>query len=311
MLIIELYVHSPFSNTLRKSGDRTEIDRNFQSVLRRSVYGDADRPIWGGETGEISMKALVRTAGGLLALTLLLLQVRVADAAEIKAICAAGMQDVLTDLAPLFERATGHKLTLTFATGGAAVQRARDGEAFDVVIAPAPGVDGLVKDGKIAAANVGTIARTGISVAVRKGAPKPDISSPDALKQSLLAAKSVTYLNPADGGASGIHFAKVLDQLGIAAEMKPKTVFAPKASELGGIIAKGDAEMGILQFQLLFSVPGIEIVGPLPGNLQNTTIFSAAIMSSSKDTQTGQALINFLRSPEAAAVIKAKGMDPG
>ena len=133
----------------------------------------------------------------------------------------------------------------------------------------------------------------------------------EAFKRTLLAAKSITYLNPADGGASGIHFAKVLDQLGIAAEMKPKTVFAPKASALGGMVANGEAEIGVLQFQLLFSVPGIEVIGPLPGDLQSTTIFSAAVVSSSKDVQAGQTLINFLRSPEAASVIKAKGMEPG
>ena len=257
------------------------------------------------------MTALMRTAGSVLAILALLSQARIADAAEIKALCAAGMQDLMVDLSPMFERATGHKLTITFATGGATVQRAGDGEAVDVIIAPSQGVDGLVKDGKIAVANVAGIARTGISVAIRKGAPKPDISSPDAFKRSLLAAKSITYLNPADGGASGIHFAKVLDRLGIAAEMKPKTVFAPKASALGGMVANGEAEIGVIQFQLLFSVPGIEIVGPLPGDLQSTTTFSAAIMSSSKDVQTGQALINFLRSPEAASVIKAKGMEPG
>ena len=257
------------------------------------------------------MKGLSSAAGGMLALVGLFLQVCIADAGEIKALCAVGMQEAMTDLAPAFERATGHKLTVAFATGGATVQRARDGEVIDVVIAPSQGVDGLMKDDKIAAINVAAIARTGISVAVRQGAPKPDISSPDAFKRTLLAAKSITYLNPADGGASGIHFGKVLDRLGIAAEMKPKTVFAPKASALGGMVANSEAEIGVLQFQLLYSVPGIEIVGPLPGDLQSSTIFSAAVLSSSKDVQTGQALISFLRSPEAASVIKAKGMEPG
>jgi molybdate transport system substrate-binding protein len=234
-----------------------------------------------------------------------------AMAADIKALCAAGMQDVMTDLGPMFERATGHKLTITFTTGGATVQRARDGEAVDVIIAPASGVDGLVKDGKIVAINVAAVARTGISVAVRKGAAKPDISSPDAFKRALLAAKSVTYLNPVDGGASGIHFAGVLDRLGIAAEMKPKTVFAPKASALGGMVANGEAEIGVIQFQLLFSVAGIDIIGPLPSDLQSITVFSAAILNGSKDATTARALISFLRSPEAAAMIKAKGMEVG
>jgi len=220
------------------------------------------------------------------------------------------MQAVMEDLGPKFERATGHKLAITFATGGAAVKRAQDGETADVVIAPRQGIDGLVKDGKAAADNVTALARTGISVAVRKGAPRPDISSPEALKRTLLAAKSITYLNPADGGASGIHFAKVLDRLGIANEMKSKTVFAPKAGAVGVLVANGEAEIGVLQFQLLFSVAGIEIVGPLPGDLQDTTVFSAAIMGGARDAEASKALINFLRTPEAAAVIKAKGMEP-
>ena len=234
-----------------------------------------------------------------------------AEAAELKVLSAIGMQSVMEDLGPKFERATGHKLVIAFATGGATVKRARDGEPADVVIAPQQGIDGLVKDGKAAADAVTALASTGISVAVRKGAAKPDISSPEALKRTLLAAKSITYLNPADGGASGIHFAKMLDRLGIANEMKPKTVFAPKAAAVGALVANGEAEIGVIQYQLLFSVPGIEIIGPLPGDLQDTTIFSGAIMGGATDREASRALINFLRSPEAVAVIKAKGMEPG
>jgi molybdate transport system substrate-binding protein len=144
----------------------------------------------------------------------------------------------------------------------------------------------------------------------RKGASKPDVSSPEALKRALLAAKSITYLNPADGAASGIHFAKVLDRLGIANEMKSKTVYAPKTSAVGAFVANGEAEIGVVQYQLLFKVPGIEIVGPLPGDLQAITVFSAAILGSSKEQAVAKELIIFLRSAEAAVVIKADGMDP-
>ena len=148
-------------------------------------------------------------------------------------------------------------------------------------------------------------------MAVRKGAPKPDISSSEALKRALLAATSITYLNPADGGASGIHFAKVLDRPGIANEMKLKTVFAPKTGAVGEFVACGAAEIGVIQYQLLFSVPGIEIVGPLPGDLQNTVVFSGAIPVGATNIQASRMLVNFLRSPDAAAVIRAKGMEPG
>ena len=131
------------------------------------------------------------------------------------------------------------------------------------------------------------------------------------MKRALLVAKSISYLNPADGGASGIHFAKVLDRLGIAGDVKSKTVFAPKAGAVGALVASGEAEFGVIQYQLLFSIPGIEIIGPLPGDLQDTTIFSGAIMGRATDREASRALINFLRSSEAVAVIKAKGMEPG
>jgi molybdate transport system substrate-binding protein len=241
---------------------------------------------------------------------LLMLGVK-AEAAELKVLSAIGMQSVLEDLGPKFERATGHKLAISFATAGAAVKRAQGGEAADVVIATRQGIDGLVKNGKAVADNVTALASAGISVAIRKGAPKPDISSPDALKRTLLAAKSVSYVDPASGGASGIHFAKVLVRLGIANEMKSKTVFPnPKTpAEVGILVANGEAEIGVHIIVELISVAGIDIVGPLPGDLQNTIVFAAAVMASAKDVAAAKALVSFLRTPEAVAVVKAKGME--
>ncbi len=230
-------------------------------------------------------------------------------AAELTVLSANGMQTVMEDLGPKFERATGHKLTITFDTGGSTIKRARS-EAADVVIAIREGVAALAKDGRAAAETLTDMASTGISVAVRTGAPKPDIASPEALKRTLLSVKSITYLNPADGGASGIHFAKVLDRLEVSGEMKPKTIYAPKAPAVGAMVANGEAELGILQYQLLYGVPGIEIIGPLPGDLQSTTVFSVALIASSKKADAAKDLIRFLRTAEAAAVIKAKGMDP-
>jgi molybdate transport system substrate-binding protein len=170
----------------------------------------------------------------------------------------------------------------------------------------------LVKDGKASAGSVTEVARAGIAVAVRQGAPKPHISSPDALKRTLLAAKSISYVDPASGGASGIHFAKVLDRLGIASEMPSKTVFPdPKTpAEVGVVVANGDAEIGVHIIQELMPVAGIEIVGPLPGDLQHTIVFSAAIMTAAKDIAAAKALVDFLRTPESAKVIEAKGMEP-
>ena len=256
------------------------------------------------------MKVLSLGASTPIGIVSLLLLVNAANSADVSVLAASGIQAVVEDLGPKFERETGHKLSMTFATGGATVKRAQGGGVADVVIAPKPGIDSLVKGGKVAADNVTTIATTGISVAIRKGAPKPNISSPDSFKRTVLAAKSITYLNPADGAASGIHFAKVIDQLGIANEMKSKTIFAPKIDALGAMVANGEAEIGVLQYQLLFIVPGIEVIGPLPGALQDSTIFSAAVMNDAKETEASKALINFMHTPQAQAAIKAKGMEP-
>ena len=231
------------------------------------------------------------------------------QAAELKVLCANGMQTVIEELGPAFERSTGHKLTVIFDTGGSTIKRAR-GESADVVIAIREGVAGLAKDGRVAPDSVTMVASTGISVAVRKGAPKPDIESPEALKRVLLASKSITFLNPADGAQSGIHFAGVLDRLGISNEMKSKTTFASKASALGPMVANGEAEIGVLQYQLLYGVPGIEIIGPLPGDLQSTTVFSAGVITGSSNREAAQELLNFFRTAEAVATIKRKGMDP-
>ena len=140
------------------------------------------------------------------------------------------------------------------------MKRIQDGETADVVITSQPGIESFVKDGKAVAGNVTILARSGIGLAVRNGAPKPDVSSPEALKRTLIAAKSIVYSNPAGGAASRIHF----DSLGIANEMKSKTIF-PKSGPVGVLVANGEAELGVQQMRELMSVAGIEIIGPLPG----------------------------------------------
>jgi molybdate transport system substrate-binding protein len=197
-----------------------------------------------------------------------------------------------------------------------AVKQIQGGETADIVILQREGIDALVKDGKAGGGSVSPIARVAISMAVRKGASKPDITSPDALKRTLLAAKSLTYLDPAAGNASGIQFAKVLDRLGIAKEMKGKTILARSTKEMDGnkemegLIASGKADLAINQTANLLTLSGIDIIGPVPGNLYQPIVFTAVIMNSAKDTGTAKALINFLRNPESAKVIKAKGMEP-
>jgi molybdate transport system substrate-binding protein len=233
-----------------------------------------------------------------------------AEAAELKVLSAGAMQAIMEDLGPKFERGTGHTLAFTFATAGAIVKRVQEGETADVVVLPQQGIDSFVKDGKAVAGNVTVVARSGISVAVRKGASKPDISSPDALKRTLLAAKSISYNDPALGHAGAIHFAKVLERLGIANEMQAKTVFPKTPGTVGEVVANGEAEIGVAQLQGLMPGAGIEIVGPLPGGLQDTIVFAAAIMGGTKSAEAAKALMAFLHTPEAAAVIKAKGLEP-
>lgn len=167
-------------------------------------------------------------------------------------------------------------------------------------VAMKPALDDLVREFE---------RRSGV---VPAGAPKPDISTVDALKHSLLAAKSIVYPDPAKGGATGIHAARVIERLGIAAEMKPKTTLVP-GSEYAEILAKRQAEMGIVQPMVVLGVPGVELVGPLPTELQNTTdfVFWAGVGAASNEADTASAFIMYLLTPEAARAIKAKGMEPG
>src|SRR5206468_1529753 len=144
------------------------------------------------------------------------------------------------------------------------VQRIMSGESADVVIVPQQGVSRLVEDGKASAEAVAVIARSGIGLIVRKGVPKPDISTPETLKKALLAAKSITYLDPSTGGTSGVHFMKVLDRLGISDQMKMKTLLHPNARAGGALVAKGDAEIGVNLIQEFLPLLGVELVGPLP-----------------------------------------------
>jgi len=257
------------------------------------------------------MKTRSLAAASRIGFMFLLLISIAAEAAELKVLCAVGMQQLMETLGPKFERATGHKLEITFATLGPALKRVQDGETYDVVWIPRPGIESLVKEGKAVASTVTVIARTGIGVAVRKGAAKPDISSPEAFKRTMLAAKSITHGNPVYGGLSGIHVVKVFERLGIAEEMKSKTVLLNKAGLAGVFVANGEAEIVVQPIQELVVVPGIDIVGPLPGDLQDTVAFPAVVMASAKDAEASKALVNFLRTPEATVVIKAMGMEPG
>lgn len=256
------------------------------------------------------MKLLSHVAAANIGFIFLLVVGIRAEAAELKVLSANGMREVMEDLGPKFERATGHKIAIAFGNLGTLVKRVQDGETVDVIVLPRQGIDVLVKAGKAGASNVSVIARSSIGVAVRRGASRPDISTPDAMKRTLLAAKSITYLDPTGGGVSGVHFAMVLNRLGIADEMKSKTILHANAPAAGVLVASGKAEIGVNLIQELLPLTGIDLVGPLPPDLQNTIVFAAAIMTDTKDAATSKVLVDFLRTQEAVAVIKTKGMEP-
>src|SRR5437867_4857953 len=233
-----------------------------------------------------------------------------AAAADVKGLSTIALQSVAEELLPQFEKASGHKVSIAFGLGVAMVKRIQDGEAADFLLAPRSAVAGLLKAGKLAPGSDVSLARSSIGIAVRKGAAKPDISTPEALKRTLLAARAVSYSNPAYGGASGVHFAKVLERLGIADEMKAKTRFPPEGGFTARLLAAGEVDLAVQQIGELISTPGVELLGPLPGELQSVTTFAAAIPVSASQADAARALIRYLQSPEAMAVIKARGLDP-
>jgi molybdate transport system substrate-binding protein len=233
-----------------------------------------------------------------------------ANAAEIKVYSTIGMRSVLEELKPKFEQASGHKLDITWGLAGALAKRVADGESPDALVAIRGGVDGLVTSGRIAAPSAATLALSGVGVSVRSGAPKPDISTPEKLKAALIAAKAIAYSDPAKGGASGVHFAKVTERLGIADQVKAKAKHPEAAGLPGKFLLDGSADLAIAQVPELLEVQGTDLVGPLPGDLQNITTFAAGVVTGAKEPDAAAAFVKFLQTPEALATIKAKGMEP-
>jgi len=222
------------------------------------------------------------------------------------------LQSVMEELGPKFEKASGYKLTITFGVSGALAKRIQDGETADLLVSTRNAVDGLIAAGKVAPGFDTTLARSMVGVAVRRGAQKPDISTTDAFKRTLLGAKAISYADPAGGGPSGAHFAKVLERLEIAQEMKAKTVFPPVGGGLAArFLVSGEAEIAVQQIAELISASGAELVGPLPSDLQLLTIYVAAIPITARGPEAADELVRFLQSPEALATMKAKGLESG
>jgi len=230
-----------------------------------------------------------------------------AKAAEVKIIAAGPLTAAFNELGPQFERDTGHKLVTRFA-GTSVVKREIDaGETFDLAISNTSAIDDWIKEGKIVAATRVAVGYAGLGVGVRAGAPKPDIGSVEASKRALLNAKSVAH---GAESASAASFKGLLERLGIAEEMKPKLKPMGDGATYKGV-ANGEVEIVVAVVPGIVAAPGVELVGPFPSELQTYISFTAGVSTGAKEPEAAQALIKFLTSPAAVAVIKAKGMEPG
>jgi len=235
-----------------------------------------------------------------------------AHAAEIKVTASTALSGVITELTPQFERESGHKLAMKYGASATLKKQIEAGEAADVAILTPALIDELTQQGKVSGDTRANVARTGVGVAVKKGAVKPDIGTVDAFKKALLSARSIGHTDPALGGLSGVYAGKLIERLGLAEQLKSKTKLTSNAQHaLTNAVASGEIELGIIQISEIVPEPGVELVGPLPAELQSYSVFTAAVMAGSKDPEAGRALIKFLASPAALTVIKAKGMEPG
>jgi molybdate transport system substrate-binding protein len=242
----------------------------------------------------------------LLGLALVLPAVARAGAAELKVLAGGSLTTVLNDLGPQFERASGHKLVIHFDSTPNLIKLATSGEPFDLGVIPIDLFKDAAAKARFATQAV-NIARVGYGVAVRAGAPKPDISTSDAFKKTLLSAQSIAFI---PSSAAGAYVSSMFERLGIADAMKAKTKIQTATTQIPQAVASGEAELGVFLVNVLMA-PGVELAGPFPAELQQELVFSAAVAADSKQADAAKAFIDFLQTPTAIAVIKAKGMNPG
>jgi molybdate transport system substrate-binding protein len=231
-----------------------------------------------------------------------------AYAAEIKVLSAGAMRGVVDALLPEFEKATGHKVTVENATAGVLAKRIEDGEAFDVAVITATVVDALLAKGKLAAGSRIDLAKVGMGVAVKAGAPLPDIKTVDAFKRMLLDAKSVAYINPKAGGTTGVFFEQVIEKLGIAEQVHAKAKLKD-GGYVADLVASGEAEIGVHVISEIVPVKGAVLVGPLPAEIQTTTTYVGAAGTNARHADAANALLRFIAGPASVPVLQAKGME--
>ncbi len=230
-----------------------------------------------------------------------------AHAAEIKVMASAAVKEAYLDLVPAFEKTSVHKVTTIWDGTANITKRIRGGEVVDIVIMAAPNIDRLILEGKLVAGSRADVARSGVGVALRAGLPKPDISSSEAVKKAVLAAKSVVY----SSGPSGFYLADLFKKMGIADQIKEKVTQTPSGVQVGEVVARGEADLGFQQISELLHVKGIEYLGPLPADIQYITVFSAGLHTAAAVPDAAKALVKFLIAPEAAPIIRKTGMEPG
>jgi len=231
-------------------------------------------------------------------------------AAELKLLTAGAFKSTVMALLPDYERASGNKVLLENDTVGGLMKRIEAGEKFDVVVMTPETVDKLAGEGKVISGSRTNLARVGVGVMVKTGAKKPDISTVEAFKKAVLEAKSISFIDPASGGSSGIYIEKLFERLGISDQVKPK-----EKLKQGGYVAdyveSGEAELGIHQISEILPHAGVTLVGPLPKEIQNYTVYAAGIGAGTQDSDAAKALIASLVGPSAQALFKSKGMEPG
>lgn len=227
--------------------------------------------------------------------------------AVLKVLTTGAMKQVVLAVVPEFEKATGHKVSVMNDTAGALAKRIEAGEAFDLGIITPAAVDDLIAKGKFAAGSRVNLASVGLGVAAKAGAPLPDIGTVEAFKRALMNAKSIVYTDPAGGGSGGIYFAKLLERLGLAEQMKPKTILV-RGALAAERVAAGEAELAITQMSEILPVPGVVVVGPLPKEIQNVTTYAGGLGAAAKNSEAAKALLKHLAGPGTAAVLKSRGM---
>ena len=242
-----------------------------------------------------------------LSLTLVSLPTTAVQASELQILAGGGIAGPLRELAAQFEKASGHRVVLRFGTTPELIKLATTGGPFDLGVVPREVFKDAATQAQFASGPTTDIARVGLGVAVRSGAPKPDISTPEALKQTLLKAQSIATI-PAS--AAGAQVLRVFDSLGISEAMKAKIRAQPAPAQIVEAVAKGEAELGVFLLNVL-TAPGLDVVGPFPAAVQQEVVFTAAIAVNTKEAEAARAFITYLTTPVATALIKARGMNPG